>query len=114
VAKGGINLEAQLKKGIIETAVLATLVNTDSYGYKIVQDLSGVADISESTLYPILKRLENQGSLKTYNMQFGGRLRKYYSITPFGRDKIRRFLNEWHEVNAIYNYILNAGLERKL
>jgi len=107
-------VEAQLKKGIIETAVLAALVSTDSYGYKIIQDLSGIAEISESTLYPILKRLEQSGSLTTYNIQHGGRLRKYYSITYGGKARIRKFLDEWHEINAIYNYILSAGLEKKL
>ena len=107
-------MEAQLKKGIIETAVLSALVSTDSYGYKIIQDLSGIAEISESTLYPILKRLEQNGCLKTYNMEYGGRLRKYYSITHAGRARIKMFLDDWNEVNAVYNYILNAGLERKL
>ena len=107
-------MEAQLKKGIIETAVLAALVNTDSYGYRIIQDLSGIAEISESTLYPILKRLEQSGCLTTYNIEHGGRLRKYYKITLEGKSRIKKFLNDWHEINEIYNYILNAGLEKKL
>ena len=107
-------MEAQLKRGIIEIAVLAVLVSTDSYGYKIIQDLSGIAEISESTLYPILKRLEQLGCLTTYSIQHGGRLRKYYSITPNGRRRMRMFLDDWQEVNTIYNYILNAGLEKRL
>ena len=107
-------MEVQLKKGIIETAVLATLVNTDSYGYKIIQDLSGIAEVSESTLYPILKRLEQGGCLTTYNIQHGGRLRKYYKITLEGKARIKKFLSDWHEINEIYNYILNSGLEKKL
>lgn len=101
-------METQLKKGIIEAAVLTSLKLEDSYGYKIVQDLRPVADISESTLYPILRRLENAGCLTVYTKEYAGRLRKYYSITYKGRQRIKAFLDDFKEVNTIYEYILKT------
>jgi PadR family transcriptional regulator PadR len=104
-------METQLKKGIIEICVLATLVLGDSYGYKLIQDISAVASISESTLYPILKRLEASNCLRTYSVEYNGRLRKYYQITDTGKNKIEMFLQEWKDVNKVYEYILkNNGV----
>ena len=101
-------MESQLKKGIIETAILAALIKEDSYGYKIVQDVGSIADISESTLYPILRRLEQADYLRTYSQEHSGRLRKYYAITLTGKDKIKAFLYDWQEVSKVYNFIVEA------
>lgn len=98
-------MEVQLKKGLLDTVLLASLAKEDSYGYRIVQEVSQVIPISESTLYPILRRLENTGSLRTYSIEYSGRLRKYYSITDTGRKKVKEFLNEWHELSNVYNFI---------
>jgi PadR family transcriptional regulator PadR len=104
-------METQLKKGIIEICVLATLVLGDSYGYKLIQDMSEVVSISESTLYPILKRLETAKCLRTYSVEYNGRLRKYYQITDTGKNKMDMFLQEWKDVNKVYEYILkNNGV----
>lgn len=98
-------MDAQLKKGFLEFCVLASLKNKDSYGYQIVKDVSRYIEISESTLYPILRRLEAGGSVETYTEEHNGRLRKYYKITQKGILSIETFLNEWQEVQAVYDYI---------
>lgn len=98
-------MDAQLKKGFLEFCVLASLKNKDSYGYQIVKAVSDYIEISESTLYPILRRLEAGGSVETYTEEHNGRLRKYYKITQKGILSIETFLNEWQEVQAVYDYI---------
>lgn len=99
-------MDSQLKRGLLEVCVLKALTSGDSYGYQIIKDLSenGVK-ISESTLYPILKRLESGNFLTVYSVEHSGRLRKYYSITEGGRKEIDRFLEEWDEVMKIYDFI---------
>ena len=98
-------METQVKKGLIEVCVLAALVNESSYGYKIVRDVSTCVDISESTLYPILKRLEAGGNVTASSAEHNGRFRKYYTLTDDGRSKINAFLDEWEEIDAIYRYV---------
>lgn len=98
-------MEIQLKKGVLDTLVLTALKDGDSYGYRIVQNLHGTIDISESTLYPILRRLESAGCLKTYSVAHNGRLRKYYSLTKLGQRKIDLFLENWASVEKAYLFI---------
>lgn len=100
-------MKTQLKKGVLEIFVLAILSKGDSYGYKIIEDLSNYIDISESTLYPILRRLEKQGELKTYNILYQGRNRKYYKITKKGLDHIDIFLDDWKDIKKIYDILVN-------
>ena len=89
VITGGSNMDAQLKRGILDICVLTALLKEDSYGYKIIKDLHDVIDISESTLYPILRRLEKNGSLTVYTEEHNYRLRKMYRITSAGVKKIQ-------------------------
>lgn len=98
-------MDAQLKRGILEICALKVLEKGDSYGYQIIKDLSPAVEISESTLYPILKRLEGDGYVGVYSVEHNSRLRKYYSITPGGRARIAEFLNEWVEIDRIYRFI---------
>ncbi len=98
-------MDIQLKKGLLEFCVLAVLNKSDSYGYQIIKDISTCIEISESTLYPILKRLETASFLKTYSVEHNSRLRKYYQITNEGKEHINEFLNEWQQVMDIYNFI---------
>ena len=102
-------MDAQLKKGSLDICVLASLLNEDSYGYKIIQDLENVLDISESTLYPILKRLEANKLVKSYSVEHNGRLRKFYSITQEGRKKIIAYLKDFKEVINVYEYIVKRS-----
>lgn len=102
-------IDAQMKRGLLETCVLAVLVQGDSYGYQIIKDLSRCITVSESTLYPILRRLESAGSLRVYNVEHNGRLRKMYAITPAGKTQIQAFLDGWQEIAAIYHFIREAN-----
>ena len=98
-------MEVQLKRGSLEVCVLASLLREDSYGYKIIQSLQNVVEISESTLYPILRRLEASDCLKSYSVEYNGRLRKFYSITDKGKDRIKEYLQDFQELMNIFNYI---------
>ena len=98
-------MDKQLKRGVLDALVLSSLLHADSYGYQIIKDISPYLDISESTLYPILRRLETGGHLKTYTMEHNSRLRKYYSITPDGIARVSEFLREWDSIMQLYTYI---------
>lgn len=98
-------MDIQLKRGLLDICVLKSLVNEPSYGYKIIKDISPYIEISESTLYPILKRLESSHCVTVNCVEHSGRLRKYYCITNEGQDKITSFLREWKEISKIYLFI---------
>ncbi|MDR2202561.1 MAG: PadR family transcriptional regulator [Clostridiales bacterium] len=98
-------MDVQIKKGILEVCVLAALKNEESYGYKIISDISPIIEISESTLYPILKRLESLGYLTTRSAEHNGRLRKYYMITLAGKARIREFTSELDQITRVYDFI---------
>lgn len=98
-------MDAQLRRGVLDVCVLAAIKNEDSYGYKIIKDLKPVLELSESTLYTILKRLEEAKMLIVRSTEFEGRLRKYYHITPLGLTRIEEFKNEWKELMGIYSFI---------
>ena len=98
-------MDAQLRRGVLDVCVLAAIKNKDSYGYKIIKDLKPVLELSESTLYTILKRLEEAKMLVVRSTEFEGRLRKYYHITPLGLTRIEEFKNEWKELMGIYSFI---------
>lgn len=98
-------MDVQRKKGILEVCVLAVLKKGPSYGYMIIRELEQCVEISESTLYPILKRLEQNGSLETYRKEYNGRMRKYYQLTDEGQSKIDQFLEEWDELQNMYRFV---------
>ena len=98
-------MDAQLKRGILDVCVLAAIKNEDSYGYKIIKDIKPYIDLSESTLYTILKRLENAKMLTVRTAEHDGRLRKYYHITDSGSARIDEFKNEWKEILSIYKFV---------
>lgn len=103
-------MDIQLKKGLLEFCVLSTLQRSDSYGYQIIKDISRCIEISESTLYPILKRLESNSYVENYSVEHNGRLRKYYKITPKGEERIKEFLDDWKQVMNIYYFIKGEDL----
>jgi PadR family transcriptional regulator PadR len=98
-------MDIQLKRGLLDVCVLAAIKNEDSYGYQIIKDLKPFVDISESTLYPILRRLEGAELLTVYSSEHNGRLRKYYRITAAGSQRIADFKEEWKEMVSIYRFI---------
>ena len=98
-------IDTQLKRGLLEISVLSVLSKGGSHGYQIIKDLSPYIEISESTLYPILRRLESAGCLAAHSVAHNGRLRKIYDITPEGNVRIGEFLENWREVIKVYNFI---------
>lgn len=98
-------LDPQMKRGLLEVCVLSALCRGDSYGYQIIKDMSGAVEISESTLYPILRRLELGGNLSSYSVEHGGRLRKFYRLTDAGRQHLQDFLKAWPEITAMYRFV---------
>ena len=98
-------MDAQLKRGFLDVCVLASINRQDSYGYQIVKDVPSSLHLTESTLYPLLKRLESAGLLTVYAIEHNGRLRKYYRITPAGVTYIDEFLKDWDDVLDVYEYV---------
>ena len=98
-------MDIQLKRGLLDVCVLAAIKNGDSYGYKIIKDMQPYIELSESTLYTILKRLESADMLTVRSVEHGGRLRKYYRITVQGLKRIEDFKNEWKEILSIYKFV---------
>ena len=99
-------MDTQLKRGLLDVCVLAAIKDQDSYGYQIIKDMKPYVTISESTLYPILRRLVAADLLTVRSVEHGGRLRKYYHITPAGLERIHAFTEEWNEIMSIYQFIV--------
>ena len=99
-------MDIQLKRGLLDVCVLAAIKSEDSYGYKIIKDMKPYIDLSESTLYTILKRLEIANMLTVRTVEHNGRLRKYYHITPEGLNRIEEFKDEWKEILSIYQFVI--------
>lgn len=98
-------MDVQLKRGLLDVCVLAAIKNEDSYGYKIIKDLKPYTELSESTLYTILKRLESAEMLTVRSVEHDGRLRKYYHITAAGLNRIDDFKEDWKEIQSIYQFV---------
>lgn len=98
-------MDIQLKRGLLDVCVLAAIKSSDSYGYKIIKDMKPYIELSESTLYTILKRLESADMLTVRTVEHGGRLRKYYHITKAGLERIENFKSEWEEIMAVYRFV---------
>ncbi|MBR6739797.1 MAG: PadR family transcriptional regulator [Clostridia bacterium] len=98
-------MDNQLKRGLLDVCVLAAIKNEDSYGYKIIKDVKPYVEMSESTLYTILKRLELANMLTVHTSEHGGRLRKYYHITNAGLGRLEDFREEWREVMSIWQFV---------
>lgn len=101
-------LDPQLKRGMLEVCVLSALCRGESYGYKLIKDLSQCVELSESTLYPILRRLQSAGCITENSVAYNGRLRKIYTLMPMGRAQIGEFLASWHELYAMYEFIMEG------
>ena len=104
-------MDIQMKRGLLDVCVLAAIKDEDSYGYQIIKDMKPYVEISESTLYPILRRLESGELLTVKTVEYNGRLRKYYHITEKGLDRIENFKKEWEEIISIYKFV--TGEENK-
>lgn len=101
-------MDAQQKKGLLEICVLSAIEREESYGYKIISDLAPYVAVSESTLYPILRRLEGSGAVKSRSVEHNGRLRRYFSITKIGKEKLKEFVDMMSEFEKIKEFILRG------
>ena len=104
-------MDAQMKRGLLETCVLAVLRRGESYGYQIIKDLADYIQISESTLYPILKRLESVGCLYVKDIPHNGRLRRFYGLTVLGEQRLDELFEQWSEVIRVYELIKKEALQ---
>ena len=102
-------MDVQMKRGLLDVCVLAAIQSEDSYGYQIIKDIKPYVDVSESTLYPILRRLEEGRLLTVRSVEHNGRLRKYYHITDAGKARIEDFKEDWREMESIYRFITKEG-----
>ncbi len=106
-------MDIQLKRGLLDVCVLAAIKSKDSYGYKIIKDMKPYLELSESTLYTILKRLEAANMLTVRTAEHNGRLRKYYHITAEGLQRIEDFKREWHEIVSIYQFVTKENADHE-
>ena len=106
-------MDIQLKRGLLDVCVLSAIKNEESYGYRIIKDMKPYMDMSESTLYTILKRLELSEMLTVRTAEYGGRFRKYYKITKKGLERIEEFKSEWREVMTIYQFVTKGDVENE-
>ena len=106
-------MDSQLKRGLFEVCVLAAIRDEDSYGYRIIKTIKPYIDISESTLYPILRRLEAAGLISVRSSEHNARLRKYYHINQAGKERLHAFSEEWREIGAIYKFVTREEPENE-
>ena len=104
-------MENQMKRGLLDVCVLSSIRNADSYGYQIIKDMKPYLEMSESTLYTILKRLETANMLSVRTAEHDGRLRKYYHITGDGIKRIEDFKDDWKEIETIYRFVTKEEQE---
>ncbi len=95
---------------LLDFLVLAVLNHEDTYGYVLTQRIKTVIEISDSTLYPVLRRLLKDGMLTMYDQAFQGRNRRYYSITDTGREQLAVYTEEWEHHKAQLDFILEGGI----
>ncbi len=106
-------MDIQLKRGLLDACVLAAIKDEDSYGYKIIKDMKPYIELSESTLYTILKRLESAKMLTVRTAEHEGRLRKYYHIEQPGLQRLEEFKDDWKEIMAVYRFITKEGISNE-
>jgi len=99
----------QLGFALLDACVLAVLGKSDAYGYILTQNIKGIIEVSESTLYPVLRRLQKEGLLSTYDDSFNGRNRRYYKITDQGKQKLAEYTRQWTEYRAGLDGVLLGG-----
>lgn len=104
-------MNVQFKKGVLELCVLVLLDKQDRYGYELVQKISDQIDISEGSVYPLLRRLTKEGYFTTYLKESTeGPSRKYYSLTGEGRAYLHELLQEWKEFTKGVNQLIKEGV----
>ena len=103
----------QLGSSLLDACVLAVLSRKDAYGYMLTQNVQQIMNISESTLYPVLRRLQKENYLSTYDKAFNGRNRRYYKITDAGKDKLNEYLKDWTIYKENVDKVLYGGVKNE-
>ncbi len=103
-------IHTQFKKGVLELLVLSIVSKKDMYGYELVEEVSQIVDVNEGTIYPILKRLTNEGFFETYlEESTEGPIRKYYHITARGCVRLKEILKEWKLFSSSVNHFIEES-----
>lgn len=102
-----------ISAGLLDAMVLSIVDREDTYGYEITQFIRSAVDVSESTLYPVLRRLQKSEFLETYDKEYMGRNRRYYKVTGKGEDALLRYKEDWSEHKLKVDKILLGGVEKK-
>ena len=100
----------QLGSALLDACVLAIVMREYTYGYKLTQEVKQIMNVSESTLYPVLRRLQKDGYLTTYDRPYQGRNRRYYSVTPSGREQFWQFYDQWRQLRDKIDGIMDGGI----
>lgn len=108
--KGRDIIHTQFKKGVLELLVLSIVSKCDKYGYELVEEVSHIVDVNEGTIYPILKRLTNEGFFETYLEESNeGPIRKYYHITVKGKQHLSELETEWLKFSESVNCFIRES-----
>lgn len=102
----------QLGSVLLDACVLAVVMREDTYGYKLTQEVKQIMDVSESTLYPVLRRLQKYGYLRTYDKTFQGRNRRYYTVTEKGREQFQQFYDQWKRMRVKIDEVMDGGIAK--
>lgn len=102
----------QLGSVLLDACVLAVVMREDTYGYKLTQEVKQIMDVSESTLYPVLRRLQKDGYLRTYDKIFQGRNRRYYTVTEKGREQFQQFYDQWKRMRVKIDEVMDGGIAK--
>ena len=102
----------QLGSVLLDACVLAVVMREDTYGYKLTQEVKQIMDVSKSTLYPVLRRLQKDGYLRTYDKTFQGRNRRYYTVTEKGREQFQQFYDQWKRMRVKIDEVMDGGIAK--
>ncbi len=102
-------MEFSVASKLLDACVLGIVAAGDTYGYDLTQRIGSSVDVSETALYPVLRRLSKEGFLTTYDKAHDGRNRKYYTITPMGKTRLEYFQSAWGDYKQTIDSILNGG-----
>ena len=97
---------------LLDACVLAVVMREDTYGYKLTQEVKQIMDVSESTLYPVLRRLQKDGYLRTCDKTFQGRNRRYYTVTEKGREQFQQFYDQWKRMRVKIDEVMDGGIAK--
>ena len=99
-----------INAALLDALVLSVVIREDTYGYKITQDIREAVDVSESTLYPVLRRLQKESCLEVYDMEYMGRNRRYYKTTDKGVSQLKLYMEEWKLYKKRIENIFTGGI----